>query len=85
MRAFPDNFAALVTSMTTVSPSDVLNCLKIPKNLSKDDITTISPSDVLDCFKIPKNLSEDDITTIPCLRKFTREATKEGSYINFNT
>ena len=60
MQAFPDNFAA----MTTVSPSDILNCLKIPKNLSKDDITTISPSDVLDCLKIPKNLSKDDITTI---------------------
>ena len=79
MQAFPDNFAA----MTTVSPSDILNCLKIPKNLSKDDITTISPSDVLDCLKIPKNLSEGDITTIPCLLKFIREATKEGSYINF--
>ena len=47
MQAFPDNFAA----MTTVSPSDILNCLKIPKNLSKDDITTITPSDVLGCLR----------------------------------
>ena len=65
MRAFPDVFAALFTSMTTVSPSDVLNCLKILKNLSKDDITNISPSDVLDCFKILDNLSEGDLP--PCL------------------
>ena len=42
MRAFPDIFAALFTSSTTASPYDVLDCLKIPNNLSEDDIITIS-------------------------------------------
>ena len=41
MRAFPDIFAALFTSTTTVSPLDVLECLKIPQNLSEADMITI--------------------------------------------